>query len=145
MTDVLLQLLCVYAVYCWKCLLLASGTFLDFRLDTSDSNNLILECYDSETGTIDSRATIDFFAPGSAVPHMSLVTGQGSIGLPHTVTPANEALLRCTSSDGNQEDKLTAIAGIQCHNNMYTMLMSYSYTSTLQTRHYYSSTPTIHM
>ena len=60
-----LLLLCVSV-----CFYLASGTFLDFRLDNVDPNELILECYDSETGTIDSGATIDFFFPGESAPHM---------------------------------------------------------------------------
>ena len=93
------------------CFYLASGTFLDFRLDTVDPNELTLECYDGETGTIDNGATIDFFFPGASAPHMSSLTGPGGTGLRHTVTPANEALLRCTASDGSDMSERVAIAG----------------------------------
>ena len=101
-----LLLLCVSV-----CFYLASGTFLDFRLDTIDPNELTLECYDSETGSIDSGATIDFFFPGAAAPHMSSLTGSGNTGLPHTVTPANEAFLRCIAGSGGVSERV-AIAGM---------------------------------
>ena len=102
-----LLLLCVSV-----CFYLASGTFLDFRLETVDPNELILECYDSETGTIDSGATISFFFPGESAPHMISPTGTGNTGLPHTVTTANEALLHCTASDESGMSDQVAIAGM---------------------------------
>ena len=93
---------------------LVSSTFLDFRLENVDPNELILECYDSVSGTIDSGATIDFFFPGASVPHMSSLTGPSNTGLPHTVTPVNEAFLRCTASDGSGDMSVeVAIAGMK--------------------------------
>ena len=95
------------------CFYLVSGTFLDFRLETVDPNELVIECYDSGTGIIDSGATIDFFFPGASAPHMSSLTGPGNTGLLHTVTPLNEAFLRCTASDGSGDmSERVAIAGI---------------------------------
>ena len=103
-----LLLLCVSV-----CFYLASGTFLDFRLENVDQNELIFECYDSVSGTIDSGATIDFFFPGASTPHMSSLTGPSNNGLLHTVTPANEAFLRCTASDGSGDMSVrVAIAGM---------------------------------
>ena len=100
-----LLLLCVSV-----CLYLASGTIINFRTDAVDPNELVIECYDSVLGTIDSGATIDFFFPGASAPHRSSLS-TGNTGLPHTVTPANEALLRCTASDGTDQSERVAIAG----------------------------------
>ena len=103
-----LLLLCVSV-----CFYLAfGGAFLDFRSENVDPNELTIECYDSDSGTIDSGAIINFFFTGASAPHMSSLTGSGNTGLPHTVTPANEAFLRCTASDGSGMSDQVAIAGM---------------------------------
>ena len=108
MERMALLLLCVSLYFS----LVSTSTLLDFRLDTVDPNELILECYDSDSGIIDSGATIDFFFPGVSAPHRSSPTGSGNTGLLHTVTPENEALLRCTASDGSDMSDQVAIAGM---------------------------------
>ena len=106
--SMFLQLLCIH-MCCWQSLHLASGAFLDFRLDTIDPNYLILECYNSQTGIISSTASFDFFTPGSPIFHR---TQHSSTGLPHTVTLTYEVLIRCTTRDGSTvESDLVAIAG----------------------------------
>ena len=136
-----LLLLCVSV-----CFYLASGTFLDFRLDTVDPNELILECYDADSGIIDSGATIDFFFPGVSAPHRSSPTGSSNTGLLHTVTPANEALLRCTASDGSGMSEQVAIAGIYVRNSDYysdSILANKLYTSCALVTQCYSSSVVI--
>ena len=85
---------------------LASGVFIDFRLTTSNPNHLTLECFDSGTGDVDLDAAIYFFSSPSTSPSGSILSGETS-----DVTPANEALLRCTSSDDRDHSDFVAIAG----------------------------------
>ena len=117
--EMALLLLCVSLYFS----LVSTSTFLDFRIDTVDPNELILECYDSDSGIIDGGAIIDFFFPGVSAPHRSSPTGPGNTGLRYAVTPTNEALLHCTASDGSGDmSDQVAIAG------MYDcMYVSFSY------------------
>lgn len=85
-----------------------SGAFIQFELTTADPNHLILECYSSFTVLLDEGAVIQFFKNASqgADPHANV-----SSGAVFDVTAENEALLRCTSSDGNFQSDFVAIAG----------------------------------
>lgn len=87
---------------------LASGTFIDFQLTTSDPNHLTLQCFSALTEDIDPFATISLFnsADGNSSATRSIFSG-GTLD----VTPMNEGFLRCTSGDGMEQSKLVAIAG----------------------------------
>lgn len=56
-------------------------------------------------------ATLEFFhgTGEGAVPALNAL--QGPTGVSYTVTPENEAFIRCTSSDGRRTSEFVAIAG----------------------------------